>query len=133
MIHRKIVKIATEGSRKEGNLRPALARIRGVNMKVLEYSEDDKTAVVELWGSDHESLVPEEQCNMAKINQMPNILEVLPSHAKSPKIIGSQMISIERLKHDKAAIDEKEKTITFKGKKLGFQKKTDRDYVWEEG
>ena len=121
-IHRKIVKVPTIGSRKTNDLRPIIADTleQGVNYSVLEYDEQASTCIVELWCSDHEILKDHERKNKSALDKIKADykLEELPSHPKSPLILGS--ISTTNIPE---SIDEPQKKVTFKGKSLNFIKK----------
>jgi hypothetical protein len=92
-VHRKILKVKTEGSRISGDLRPKLcaALPRGVNLVVLEYTDNDAACVVEIYGSDHTDLAPEERVDKERLESVArheSVLSHLSSHPQSPKVIG---------------------------------------------
>lgn len=138
MIVRKILKVKTTGSRGEGNLRPELAdRLpSGINLAVLEYSEDDSFAILEIWGSTHPLI--EHSISSKSLDDTvkePSIIEVLEKHPKSPKILGTMSIASSAT----LDIDSSTKTITDKarGKSDTYvRKEIDRDgeiFILDEG
>jgi len=95
MISRRILVVKTKGSRQGGNLVPNIQLSRGFNLLVLEYRNNDTEAVVEIWASDHPSLRDEErissrkmEAEISKLRSEPSFVDELPSHPKSPPIIG---------------------------------------------
>jgi len=91
-IVRRIYKIPTLGSRVTGDLRPDIDDLeRGINVLVLEYTDDETMCVIEVWGSDITDLPPEERCDITKIEAYAarkGWTPPLTSHPKSPAIIG---------------------------------------------
>jgi hypothetical protein len=126
MIHRKIAKVKTKGSRITNDLAPDLADLTvGINYAVHEYNEKENYCILELWCCDHS--LQEKKATMADLNELckdPSVLEVLTSHPKSPKTLGVlSMTSVE-------SVDEVAKEVTVKGKKERFLRK---EKLWAHG
>lgn len=138
MIHRKILRVKTTGSREKANLRPILSDNigPGVNMLVLEYDEAAEEAIVEIYGSDHSLIAADRQCNEAKLKSFyegrADVLEVLTSHAKSPATICKIGMPLSQAISTGLAIDEAEKKIALKGKDHSYSRKETDDQFHEE-
>jgi len=126
MIYRRIFKVKTTGSRDTGDLRPAFTDDfvekygRGINYVVHEYNEAEGWCVVECWCCDHPILEPEHRKNMTHLRALdkdPSVVEVLPSHPRSPPILGTLATS----RHE--SVDEEKKEITVKGRKGSYIRK----------
>jgi len=125
-IYRRIFRVRIAGSRTTGDLRPAFAeRIRdehrGVNLRALEYNEEEGWCVVECWCSDHPILSPEErktQADLERIDMDPDVIEVLKSHSRSPVKLASIAVSPGSLTLDR--VDEEAKTIILSGREVKF-------------
>jgi len=129
MIHRKILKVKTTGSRVTRDLRPILTDVipKGVNLTVHEYNEDEGWCVCEISGSDHPVLPPEEQITTAKIDEVlrhESVIEELETHPLSPPIIMILSTSV----HD--SVDAEKKEIVVRGRKGSFIRK---ERVIDEG
>jgi hypothetical protein len=145
MIHRRIFKVKTVGSRAEGDLRPEftddfVSRYgTGINYRVLEYNEEEGWCVVECWCCDHPIVEPEHRKNMTHLfalDKDPSVLEVLPSHPKSPPVLACLATSTHE------SVDEEKKEIVVKGRRGSFKRKerhtttdgTEEDlYILDEG
>lgn len=124
-IFRKIYKVATVGSRAEGNLRPAWADempdiMPGVSFVVHEYNEGEGWCICECWVSDHP--IRNHQRNMSDLETLatePCVIEVLPSHSSSPPILGILSLSGGG---SPESVDLEKKTLVFKGKTMSFKR-----------
>ncbi len=105
---RKILKVKTSGSRKTGDLKPSLDLPRGLNMVVHEYNEEEGWCIVEIWGSDHPILSPEERVTPEKINHvLAQAIEELATHPLSPRKLGEIYGNIGSFE----VVDEKRKIV----------------------
>ena len=117
MIHRKLLKVKTKGSKKQGTLEPDVKLPRGINMVVLEYDYKNGTADVELWCSDHElHQFPKSDKDLDQLAEHPNILKKLTKHPKSPKFIGNIAKQKQRGDDSQFEVIETEKKLKDKGK-----------------
>lgn len=125
----------TVGSR-GGDLRPELvdSLVRGFNSRVIEYSKNDKEAIVIVWCCDHPLMHPSEQKNQTDLEQFdtdPSVLNVLTSHPKSPAKFCQ--ISISGHSPPIEAVDEKNKKVTVGGITASYlRKETRKDTKGEE-
>jgi len=128
LIHRRIFKVKTTGSRAhpENPLRPAwtdefVARHgKGINYVVHEYNEDEGWCIVECWCSDHPCCEPTERKSKADLEALEkdaDVLEVLPSHPRSPPILGIVATSVHE------SVDEERKEIVVRGRVGTFKRK----------
>ncbi len=92
-ISRKIIEVKTTTT-KHG-VRPDIDLELGFNYKVLEYSADKSSAIVEIWASDVAELKPTERKNasafgqfISSLAQKQSFIRLHPTHPKSPAIIG---------------------------------------------
>jgi len=121
---RKILKVKTIGSRKAGNLQPDIEPEHGMNLLVLEYNEIEKWCIVEVWGTDHElaeKIVTTK--DLERISKRSSVIAILPSHSKSPKIIGRFAIGTENAED----INPVTKTVKIKEKSVSF-KRIEKDH-----
>jgi len=122
MIHRKIFKVATTGSREKGNLKPVIADDlpAGLNLTVLEYNEPEAWCVVEVWSSDHPMRRTSEEIAglMDKVRGHKSVMLELADHPLKPLKIGK----VNMGKTDKHKIDFDKKEVTFKGKKGKYKR-----------
>jgi len=136
-IYRKMFKIKTIGSSKEGNLKPEIVEKMpaGINLVVHEYNEAAGWAIVELYCSDHPLLDSKYRKTMADLEKLKNdlsIIESVASHPNSPAILATFHIKTELA----TAIDETAKTLTVKGVTAKFVRKTNdprRQIIIDEG
>jgi hypothetical protein len=119
LIKRKILKVKTIGSKKEGNLRPSIVDnlTNGLNLKVLEYDELNNECIVEVWGSDH-TLVKDKvsDSKLNKISKDKNVLEEFSTHPKSggyKVIVSEKKVKLKR---------NSPLSIEYKGKKVNFKR-----------
>lgn len=128
MIHRKIVKVNTTGSRATRDLRPEFSErlAHGLNYAVLEYNEAEGWCVVELWCSDHSLLKVADQKGMADLEDFSAdsaVIENLTSHPASPPLLAS--IGFGGLNSPKV-INAKNKVLEFEGRQGNFLRKKKR-------
>lgn len=144
MIHRKIVKAKTSGSRATRDLQPEFSERlpHGLNYGVLEYNETEGWCIVELWCSDHPVIREDIQKSMSDLEAFAKdsaVLEILQSHPKSPEILGS--MGVGGL-HSPKLIDKEKKLVEFEGRTGNYKRKIKRKrsdgleedyYVLDEG
>ena len=124
-IFRKIYKVATVGSRAEGNLRPAWADempdiMPGVSFVVHEYNEDEGWCICECWVSDHPiRVVARNMSDLEALASHESVIEVLTDHPLSPEVLGILSLSGG---HSPESVDLKKKTLVFKGKTMSFKR-----------
>lgn len=92
-IYRRILKVKTVGSRREGNLRPAISDRcpRGINYVVHEYNEDEGWCIIEAWCSDHPILPTEHQKDASHLEELaadPDVIQTIEKHPLSPPVLG---------------------------------------------
>jgi len=138
LIHRKIFRVKTVGSRETKDLRPDIELPRGINSLVLSYN--DGTCIIEVWGSDHPILSVEDRFTIEKLRKVEEqAVEVLDAHPLSPRIIGAITMLESVIKQMGSAVDEERKEITVKGKIYKFVRKEYDDrqgenrYILDEG
>jgi len=113
LIYRKILKVKTIGSKREGNLRPFISDVekpQGLSYVVYEYNVDEGWCILELYGSDSPLMDHQiKPVDLDKIAKHDQVLEELKTHRLSPKVIGRFQFALEELD-----IDEIEKTVKHK-------------------
>jgi len=141
-IFRKMFKVKTVGSRKQGNLAPEWHRRLppSTSMVCHEYNEEEGWCICELWVSDHPiRTVPRTMADLNNMAKDPCVLEVVRHHHLSPKIVG-RLGCVKN--SDVTDINEKDKTLKRKGKPMNFKYKREKtgthgkkeeQYVLDEG
>jgi len=135
---RKILRVKTTGSKRGGDLAPAIELPRGLNMTVLEYDESEGWCVIEVWGSDHPVLSVEERATPEKIRSVVNqAIEVLPFHPLSPRLLGQVYGEVGEYKVDRetkhARREMDGKVFTFlRVERRGFPRE-DEIVIFDEG
>jgi len=119
-ISRRILRVKTAGSRENGDLRPALVDDlpRGINLVVHEYNEAEGWCVIEIWGSDHPILRPEERSTTGKINSVvthESVVEELATHPLSPPKLAEITGVVGSMK-----VDERRKVVIKEGKEYPY-------------
>lgn len=124
-IFRKIYKVATVGSRAEGNLRPAWADdmpdiMPGVSFVVHEYNEAEGWCICECWVSDHPVRgVARNMSDLESLATEPCVIEILSAHPSSPPTLAVLSLSGG---HSPESVDLEKKTLVFKGKTMSFKR-----------
>jgi hypothetical protein len=135
----KIVKVKTRGSRITGNLEPEIARILplGVNLIVLEYTDNDASAIVKLSWSEHP--FAERTPTQTEIEELiahRSVLQEVVAHPLANQLltrmalVGQERIA-ESSKKPNTLIDVKtNKEVSFVRKEL---RKNELTYIIDEG
>lgn len=119
-IFRKMFKVKTVGSRKQGNLAPEWhERLPpSTSMVCHEYNETEGWCICELWVSDHPiRTVPRNMKDLNELAKDPCVIEVLHGHPLSPKTLGR--LSVDK-NADCTEVDMTAKTLKRHGKSMKF-------------
>lgn len=142
MIFRKIFKVKTVGSRKQGNLRPEWSENLppSTSMVVYEYNEAEGWCICECWVSGHPiRTVPRTMADLNELAKESCVIEVLLSHPLSPIVVGrlscTKNIDVTEVDDVKKTLKRKGKPMTFKytRKKRGTHGREEEQYVLDEG
>ena len=144
-VFRKIFKVKTIGSQKEGNLQPAwteelLTIAPGVGMAVHEYDEAEGWCVCELWTSDHNirSIIGK-KIDLDGLATHPSVIEVVTSHHLSPPKLAILSLSgggsLESVDLEKKTLVFRDKTMSFKRVEKNVRTSGEEEdlYILDEG